>query len=170
MQIGGGWGVAAFLRRSDVQSRRLFNVFPSYPLSVHTLAHSFARTKYSTLLFSIVSALFAKNHPGWGVLLPRACPAGISASLRAIERVILRAVLRKRQEGHKTSHLWLFDKLKGERDAHSVHQHDALIDQLLVGDFGIHELKKCGTRADKLHGFRCAFGTRSKLVQKRKIK
>jgi hypothetical protein len=42
-------------------------VFPSYPLSFQTLARSFARGKNSTLLFSIVSALFAKNHPGWGV-------------------------------------------------------------------------------------------------------
>src|SRR4029077_4425145 len=41
-------------------------VFPSYPLSFQTLAHSFARGKNSTLLFSIASALFAKNHPGWG--------------------------------------------------------------------------------------------------------
>src|SRR6266581_3024671 len=37
-----------------------------YSLSFHTLAHSFALTKTSTLLFSMTSALFAKNHPGWG--------------------------------------------------------------------------------------------------------
>src|SRR5712691_3400253 len=37
-----------------------------YPISFHTLAHSFALTKNSTLLFSTASALFAKNHPGWG--------------------------------------------------------------------------------------------------------
>jgi hypothetical protein len=42
------------------------NVFSSYPLSFQTLANSFARGKNSTLLFSIVSELFAKNHPGWG--------------------------------------------------------------------------------------------------------
>jgi hypothetical protein len=35
-------------------------------LSFHILAHSFAPTKNSTLLFSSNSALFAKNHPGWG--------------------------------------------------------------------------------------------------------
>ena len=33
----------------------------------HILAHSFALTKTSTLLFSITSALFAQNHRGWGV-------------------------------------------------------------------------------------------------------
>ncbi len=38
----------------------------NYPLSFHILAHSFALTKTSTLLFSIASALFAKNHRGWG--------------------------------------------------------------------------------------------------------
>ena len=31
-----------------------------------TFLHFFALTKNSTPLFSIVSALFAKNHPGWG--------------------------------------------------------------------------------------------------------
>ena len=35
-------------------------------LSFHTLAHSFALTKNSTLLFSTDSALFAKKHRGWG--------------------------------------------------------------------------------------------------------
>jgi hypothetical protein len=37
-------------------------------LSFHTLAHSFALNKNSTLLFSIDCTLFAKNHPGWGYL------------------------------------------------------------------------------------------------------
>src|SRR5260370_9810600 len=41
-----------------------------YPLSFHTLAHSFARIKNSTLFFSIVSALFVKNYRGWGTPLP----------------------------------------------------------------------------------------------------
>src|SRR6266568_7910411 len=35
-------------------------------LSFHTLAHSFALAKITTSLFSSDSALFAKNHPGWG--------------------------------------------------------------------------------------------------------
>src|SRR5216683_2897846 len=39
----------------------------TYPFSFHILAHSSALIKNSTLLFSSDSALFAKNHPGWGV-------------------------------------------------------------------------------------------------------
>src|SRR6266581_6263429 len=42
------------------------STFPTYPLSFHSVAHSFALCKSTTLFFSIVSALFAKNHPGWG--------------------------------------------------------------------------------------------------------
>jgi hypothetical protein len=41
-------------------------VFPTYPLSFQTLAYSFAHRKNSTPFFSSDSALFAKNHPGWG--------------------------------------------------------------------------------------------------------
>src|SRR5712664_879142 len=51
----------------DVRTSTRFHVFPTYPLSFHILAHSFALSKSSTLLFSIVSALFAENHPGVGV-------------------------------------------------------------------------------------------------------
>jgi len=39
-----------------------------YLLSFQVLAHSFALAQTSTLLFSIDSALFAKNHPGLGYL------------------------------------------------------------------------------------------------------
>ncbi len=38
----GGVGGAAFFRRSDVQTWRCFNAVLNYPLSFHTLAHSFA--------------------------------------------------------------------------------------------------------------------------------
>ena len=38
----------------------------NYLFSFDILAHSFALTKTSTPLFLSVSALFAKNHPGWG--------------------------------------------------------------------------------------------------------
>jgi hypothetical protein len=48
-------------RHSPLSSRHWTQV-----LSFHTLARSFAPTKNSTLLFSSNSALFAKNHPGWG--------------------------------------------------------------------------------------------------------
>jgi hypothetical protein len=37
-----------------------------YPLSIQALAHSFALKKIPTPFLSIDSALFAKNHPGWG--------------------------------------------------------------------------------------------------------
>src|SRR6266478_505954 len=60
--------------------RSLLNTqYPPQVLSFHILAHSFAHfciflrsPKNSTPLFSIVSALFAKNHLGWGT--PK-CPA-----------------------------------------------------------------------------------------------
>ena len=42
-------------------------VFPTYPFSFHTLAHSFAPRKNSTLFFSINSALFCKNTRGVGM-------------------------------------------------------------------------------------------------------
>jgi RNA polymerase sigma-70 factor, ECF subfamily len=38
-----------------------------YLFSFQLLAHSFGLARNSTLLFSVASALFAKNHPGWGV-------------------------------------------------------------------------------------------------------
>src|SRR5712692_3078040 len=41
--------------------------------------------KLNSFLFNRFRTLWQK-HPGWGVLLPRACPAGITASLRAIEK------------------------------------------------------------------------------------
>jgi len=58
---------------SDAATFRPSSVVPCYPLSFHTLAHSFVPAKISTLLFSIISALFAENHPGWGYL-PRRAP------------------------------------------------------------------------------------------------
>src|SRR2546421_2367325 len=50
------------LRELAARSRFLTQV-----LSFHTLAHSFALTKNSTLLFSSDSALFAQNNRGWGI-------------------------------------------------------------------------------------------------------
>src|SRR6266581_163172 len=70
------WGVGPSLlptlQPSDVPTFKPFDVptFPSYPLSFHTLPHSFALTKNSTPLFSCNSELFAKNTRGVGVLLP----------------------------------------------------------------------------------------------------
>jgi len=48
---------------SPPQFRPLFSCFCAL---FCTLLHFFARSKNSTLLFSIDYALFAKNHPGWG--------------------------------------------------------------------------------------------------------
>jgi hypothetical protein len=41
-------------------------VFPSYPLSFHILAHSFAHRKIISLFLSRTSTLFAKNTRGGG--------------------------------------------------------------------------------------------------------
>src|SRR5258707_11164906 len=52
---------------ANQRSRHVWTIRPSllsYHLCFHILAHSFALTKIATLSFSIVSALFAKNHPG----------------------------------------------------------------------------------------------------------
>jgi hypothetical protein len=51
---------------SNIQTCGRSNALLIYPLSFQTLAHSFAPSKDTTLLFSSASALFAKNHPGWG--------------------------------------------------------------------------------------------------------
>jgi uncharacterized protein len=53
-------------RQGDVHTFGRSNVFSTYPLSFHILAHSFAPTKITTLFFSSDSALFAKNTRGWG--------------------------------------------------------------------------------------------------------
>jgi hypothetical protein len=53
--------------RSSRHAPLLCFLYLSYPLYFQSLAHSFALKKMSTLLFSISSALFAKNHPGWGL-------------------------------------------------------------------------------------------------------
>ena len=55
----------------DVRTFTRFDAFPTYPLSFHILAHSFALGQSSTLLFSIDSALFAENTRGWGTPAPR---------------------------------------------------------------------------------------------------
>jgi hypothetical protein len=53
-------------QRSNVQTCGRSNVLLIYPLSFQILAHSFAARKIVSRLFSKASALFAKNHPGWG--------------------------------------------------------------------------------------------------------
>src|SRR5712664_2175435 len=50
----------------DVRTFTRFDAFPTYPLSFHILAYSFALGQSSTLLFSIDSALFAETIRGGG--------------------------------------------------------------------------------------------------------
>ena len=59
--------LSSTFRRSNV---RTFPRSLTYLLSFHTLPHSFALTKNTTLLFSVNSALFSKNTRGWGALQP----------------------------------------------------------------------------------------------------
>ena len=61
-------------------------------------------------------------------------------------------------------------KLEIEGDAHAVDEHNALIKQLLVGDFGVDELFESGARANKFDGLGSLFGRRRKLIQDGKIK
>jgi hypothetical protein len=54
---------------ANLRSFQRCNLFPSYPLSFHTFAHSFARfctrAKINPFLFNRFRTLCAK-HPGWG--------------------------------------------------------------------------------------------------------
>ena len=70
--------------------------------------------------------------------------------------------------GRKTK-FGLFHQLQIERDAHSVHQNHALIDQLLVGDFVIRKLPQRLSRADEFDGLGRTLRPRSKLVQHSEI-
>src|SRR2546429_7753004 len=63
----------------------------------------------------------------------------------------------------------LFDQLQVEGNAHAVDEHDALVEQLLVGDFRIDEFLKLGARADELDGFGGFLGRRRKLVKHGKV-
>ena len=63
----------------------------------------------------------------------------------------------------------LFHQLQIEGDAHAIDQDDALIDQLLVGDFRVHELPKKFQRADKLQRLRRGVRFGRQLVQQRYI-
>src|SRR5712692_3466284 len=67
------------------QSRGIPFLFTLLRTLLHFFAFSCTCQKLNSFLFNRFRTLCAK-HPGWGVLLPRACPAGITASLRAIEK------------------------------------------------------------------------------------
>jgi hypothetical protein len=51
------------------------DVFPTYPLTFHTPAHSFALTQNSTLCFNGLRTLCEKHPRGWGTPLRRIGPA-----------------------------------------------------------------------------------------------
>src|SRR6266705_3139031 len=63
---GGGPPGRSTLQPPDVQTFKRLNVltFFSHPLCFHTVPHSFAPTKNSTLLFSYRFTLFAQNTGG----------------------------------------------------------------------------------------------------------
>src|SRR5207253_9508125 len=69
----------------------------------------------------------------------------------------------------QAAHTELFDQLQVEGNAHAVDEHDALVEQLLVGDFRIDEFLKLGARADELDGFGGFLGRRRKLVKHGKV-
>src|SRR5216684_8820136 len=65
-------------KAANLRSFQRCNVFPSYPRSFHTFAHSFAlfctRAKINPFLFNRFRTLCEK-HPGWGGLLLTSCPS-----------------------------------------------------------------------------------------------
>ena len=59
----------------------------------------------------------------------------------------------------------LLHLLQIKRDAHAVHQHYALIDNVLVGDLGIHELTKRLEGTDEFDRFGGRLGFRRELIE-----
>jgi hypothetical protein len=57
------------------------------------------------------------------------------------------------------------NQLKIQGDAYAVDEHDALIQQLLVGDLRVNELPEGLARADELDGLGSLFGRGRELVQ-----
>src|ERR1700694_626755 len=63
----------SFLTFTHSSAQRTTPIYFSFN-RLHTLLRSFALTKNTTPLFSIISALFVKNHRGWGYPVSRARP------------------------------------------------------------------------------------------------
>src|SRR5215468_6722150 len=61
------------------------------------------------------------------------------------------------------------NQLKIQGDAYAVDEHDALIQQLLVGDLRVDELPEGLARTDELDGLGSLFGHGRELVQHGKI-
>lgn len=64
----------------------------------------------------------------------------------------------------------LLNELQIQGDAHAVHENDALVEELLVGDFRVDELLESFARANELDGFGSLFRRWGKFVQHGKIK
>jgi hypothetical protein len=82
--MGGVEGVPQFF---IVQTCGRANVSSSYPLFFQALAHSFALTENSTLLFSSNSTLFAKNTRGWGHVQPARSSLRRTLGRRSLPRI-----------------------------------------------------------------------------------
>lgn len=58
----------------------------------------------------------------------------------------------------------LLNELQVKRDAHSIDQDDALVQELLVGNLGVDELFESSARANEFNRFGCAFWPGRQLV------
>ena len=63
----------------------------------------------------------------------------------------------------------LLNELQVQGDAHTVDEDYALIEELLVGDFGVDELLEGGTRANEFDRFGGALGAGGEFVQNGKV-
>src|SRR6266700_5653004 len=63
----------------------------------------------------------------------------------------------------------LFHELEVQGAANAVDEDDALIQELLVCDLGVHELFESGSRANEFDGFGSAFRAGRKFIQDGKV-
>jgi hypothetical protein len=63
----------------------------------------------------------------------------------------------------------LLNKLQVQGDAHAIDEDDALIEKLLVRDFGVHELLDGGARTNEFDGFGSPFGAGREFVEDGKV-
>jgi hypothetical protein len=79
--------------------------------------------------------------------------ASLESRIPADDRAAHPRPLAKRPCLRKTVVRFLFDQLESQRDANAVHQHDTLIDQILIGDLRFSEPMKGAQRANEFDGF-----------------
>src|SRR6266581_8853812 len=63
----------------------------------------------------------------------------------------------------------LLNKLQVQGDSHAIDEDDALIQKLLVRDFGVHELLDGGARTNEFDGFGSPFGAGREFVEDGKV-